>query len=346
MNPGAGLPAPVDLSIKQRGDSLAISGSLTTLNVFDFITGSANFAITRQAVDVDLDGDGSAATGEQLDNAGLLTIGLSQLDVSIGGSGGLSVTSGQLGVAILSAPVAAGDTRSWTAVTGRDIGVTLDVPGITATVVQGAVVVNRAAGAKNATAASEVNWVKSDLTTNGLVDLDPNGAYTGGSDPIDPGKNLSPVAPMPIVIRGRKLAVAGRLTGLNIFDLISGSADFALQTSVVDVDFDGQAGTTSDRLDDASLMTFGLSNLSLSVGLGAVGLSITGGSLGIATLTPAAPARRRSTADRGAPSPPRGSPSPSTSPASRGRSARAACASTAPPACWTRRRPTRRPATR
>ena len=255
------------------------------------------------------------------------------------------MTSGRLGIAILSAPVAAGDTRSWTAITGRDIAVALDVPGISATVVGGSVVVNQASGAKNGTAATEVNWVKADLTTNGLVDLDPNGGYAGGSDPIDPGKTLSPVAPMPITTRGRKLAVAGRLTGLNIFDLISGSADFALQTSVVDDDFDGSGTTTDDRLDDASLMTFGLSNLSLSVGLGAVGLSITGGSLGIATLTPKAPAS--GTDERSwTPSPPRGSRSPSTSPGSRGRSAPAACGSTARPACSTRPRRTRSRVTR
>ena len=155
--------------------------------------------------------------------------------------------------------------------------------------VGGTVAVNQASGDKNGTPAGEVNWVMADLTTNGLIDLDPAAGYIGGSAPIDPGKTLSPVATMPIALRGRKLAVAGQLTGLNIFDLITGSADFAVQSSVVDVDFDG-TGSGTDRLLNASLTTFGLSNLSLSVGLGGVGLSITGGSLGIATITPAAPA--------------------------------------------------------
>ena len=117
--------------------------------------------MTRRVVDVDLDGDGNAATGEQLNDAGLLTIALDELDVTIGASGtGLSVTSGQLGVAILSAPVAAGDTRSWTAVTGKDIGVTLDVPGISASVVQGSVLLNQASGLKNAVAPVAVDWVE------------------------------------------------------------------------------------------------------------------------------------------------------------------------------------------
>ena len=176
VDPGATLPTPVNLSIKQQGDSLAISGTLSTLNVFDFITGSANFAITRQAVDVDLDGDGDATTGvaDQLDNAGLLTIALDQLQVSVGAAGtGVEVTSGTLGIAILSAPVAPGDTRSWTAITGKDIGLEIDLPGITADVEQGTVLFNRASGLKNGVAPVAVNWAKADGTTNGLIDLNP-----------------------------------------------------------------------------------------------------------------------------------------------------------------------------
>ena len=292
----------MDLSVTQRGDSLAISGSLDELEIFDFITGSANFAVTRRLVDVDLDGDGDAYTGIalQLDNAGLLTFALDQLVVSIpaGGGGGLSVTSGQLGIAILSAPLASGaDTRSWTAVTGKDIGIELAVDGISAVVTQGSVLLNQAAGDRSGTPASAVNWVKADLTTNGLVDFNADGGYTPGSAPVDPGATLSPPVLMPITSRGEKLAVAGRLISLDIFGILGGEADFALQSSVVDVDFDG-TGSGTDRLLNASLLTFGLTNLSLSVGLGGVGLSISGGSLGIATITPAR--RRRATRGRGA----------------------------------------------
>jgi hypothetical protein len=93
---------------------------------------------------------------------------------------------------------------------------------------------------------------------------------------------------MPISVRGPKIAVAGKLVNLNIFDLITGGADFALQTSVVDVDFDGNAATTTDRLNDAALLTFALTNLDLEVGFGGVGLAITSGSLGIASIKPPA----------------------------------------------------------
>ena len=215
----------------------------------------------------------------------LLTIALDQLNVSIGGGGtGLTVTSGTLGIAILNAPVAAGDTRSWTAITGKDIGITLNVPGIVATVTQGKVLVNRASGLKNGVAPTAVNWVKPDLTTNGLIDFNADAGYTPSAALVDPGKTLDPAVLMPITLRGQKLAIGGRLENLDIFQLITGNADFALETRLVDVDLDGNAATTNDRLDDASLLTFGLSNLDLDVGFGGVGLSITGGSIGIAVL--------------------------------------------------------------
>ena len=255
--------------------------------MFDFIAGSANFAVTRQAVDVDLDGDGDAATGvaDQLNNAGLMTIALDQLTVSIGGAGtGLTVTSGTLGIAILNAPVAAGDTRSWTAITGKDIGINLTFPGIEADIEDGTVLVNRASGLKNGVAPTAVNWVMSDLTTNGLIDFNADLGYTPSATLVDPGKTLIPAVPMPIKMRGQKLAIGGRLTGLDIFGILTGDADFALETKLVDVDFDGSAATTSDRLDDASLLTFGLSNLDLDIGFAGQGLHIGGGSLGIAIL--------------------------------------------------------------
>ena len=48
MDPGATLDPPVDLEITQNGNSLLLSGTLTGLNIFDFITGGASFAVTRQ----------------------------------------------------------------------------------------------------------------------------------------------------------------------------------------------------------------------------------------------------------------------------------------------------------
>src|SRR4029453_1354061 len=104
------------------------------LNVFDFITGSANFALTLQTVDVDLDGNGAANNGEQLDAAQLLTFALDQLNLTVGSAGtGLKVTSGTLGIALLSAPKPAQgagytDNRTWLAVSAKDLGITLSIP--------------------------------------------------------------------------------------------------------------------------------------------------------------------------------------------------------------------------
>ena len=137
------------MPVTLRGAQTTVAGTLTGLNLFDFITGGASFALSSRAVDVDLDGDGSGLTGEQLDNANLLTIALSSLTLSVGISGvGLTLTGGSIGVAVLGAPVPATgtDTRSWTAVSADSLAVALDLPGITATVSNVALRIGRASG--------------------------------------------------------------------------------------------------------------------------------------------------------------------------------------------------------
>ena len=57
-------------------DLLHIAGELTDINLFDLITGSAGFAITKRLVDVDINGGGLDAN-----DASLLTIGLDLTDV-------------------------------------------------------------------------------------------------------------------------------------------------------------------------------------------------------------------------------------------------------------------------
>ena len=60
--------------------------------------------------------------------------------------------------------------------------------------------------------------------------------------------------------------------------------------SLVDVDLDGSTGTTDDQLDDAVLLTVGLSNLDVRLGTATAGLHITGGTIGIAALRAPLPA--------------------------------------------------------
>ena len=116
-----------------------------------------------------------------------MTIALSDLTLSVGISGvGLKLTGGSVGVAILSAPAPATgtDNRSWTAVTANGVGVVLDLPGITATVSN----VSLKIGVTSGVGALPVNWVKQDLTTNGLVDLNADGGYTAGSGSSTPAR--------------------------------------------------------------------------------------------------------------------------------------------------------------
>ncbi|HET6548786.1 MAG TPA: calcium-binding protein, partial [Solirubrobacter sp.] len=290
VDPGAALPNPELLQITLRGEQTAVSGTISNLNIFDFVTGSANFALSFQTVDVDLDGNGSASSGEQLHGAGLLTLALDQVNLTIGAAGaGLAVTSGTLGVAILTAPASPTDTRSWLALSAKDLGITLSIPGISATVTDGTVLLNKASGAKNGTNnTTRLDWV-TDTDQNGLIDFTADGTYTPDLTTfVDPGTALSPQNAMPVTVRGDVTAVAGKLRNLDVFGIITGGADFAMVSKLVDVDFDGLDGTSTDRtqrLDNASLITFALTNLDLTVGVGGDGLKIgPGGTVGIATI--------------------------------------------------------------
>ena len=300
VDPGKALPTPVAMPVTLRGAQTAVAGELTNLNLFDLITGGANFALTSQSVDVDLDGDGNALTGEQLDNATLLTVALSDVTLFVGIDGvGLALTGGSIGIAVISAPAPATgtDTRSWTAVSADDVGVELDLPEITADVSEVSLRIGSASGLKNGIAATPVDWVMADGTTNGLVDLNPAGAYTAGSDPVDPGAGLIPPVEMPVTQRGDSLAISGTLEDLNMFDFIEGSAKFAITRQAVDVDLDGDGDAATGvalQLDNAGLLTIGLDELDVSIG-GDGGLSVTSGQLGIAILSAPVPAAARHT---------------------------------------------------
>ena len=107
--------------------------------MFDFIAGTANFAVTRRLVDVDLDGDGDAAparssTTRPADDRAERARRDDRRERDRAERDGRRARRGDPERA-----GGAGDTRSWTAVTGKDIGVTLDVPGISASVVEGSV---------------------------------------------------------------------------------------------------------------------------------------------------------------------------------------------------------------
>ena len=211
VDPGAALPTPTFLPVTLRGAQTAVAGTLQNLDIFGFVTGGANFAMQSRTVDVDLDGTGDTG-GEQLNDATLLTIALDELNLSIGAGGaGLAVTSGRLGIAILTAPKTATDNRSWLALSASNLGITLSIPGITATVTNGSVLLNRASGAKDTVAnTTELNWVTTEGgIQNGLIDFNSAGAYTANlSELVDPGAALSPPVAMPVTVRGEAKVAA------------------------------------------------------------------------------------------------------------------------------------------
>ena len=218
------------MPVTVRGEQMAVSGSLTNLNVFDIITGSANFALVTKQVDVDLDG---IAGGETLNDATLLTLGLSSLNLSVGAGGaGLAITGGKVGIATIKAPLpttaGATDTRSWTAITAKDLVISLTLPAglISASVSNVTLKINKAAGQYQAPTpqggtapapvlATALPWASTAATPVPLaVDLDPAGGWTapGATQFVDPGQALPTPDPMPIKLNGDQLAVAGSLT--------------------------------------------------------------------------------------------------------------------------------------
>jgi hypothetical protein len=62
VDPGAALPDPTAIPITFRGSQLAVAGSISNVDPVRLLTGGADFSVTSQLVDVDLDGDGHART--------------------------------------------------------------------------------------------------------------------------------------------------------------------------------------------------------------------------------------------------------------------------------------------
>ena len=249
-----------------------VSGELTALNIFDFITGSADFAISRQLVDV------RVSDSETLDDAGLLTIGLSDLQLWVGVSGvGLEVSDGNIGIAVLTEPVAT--PRTWTALSANSLDIELKLPGITAAVEDVAIEVARSAP----DGSDELDWTTA-------IDLDAADGF-GTAGTVDPGATLDPAVELEITQTRDRLVISGELTNLNVFNLITGSAHFAVTRQRVDVKV-----SPTQTLDNAGLLTIALSELNLDVGVDGVGLSISSGNIGIATINEAAPGTRTWTA--------------------------------------------------
>ena len=58
------------------------------------------------------------------------------------------------------------------------------------------------------------------------VDLDGSGGWTAPTALVDPGAALPNPTPIPITFRGSQLAVAGSISNVDLFGLLTGGADF------------------------------------------------------------------------------------------------------------------------
>ncbi len=262
VNPGANLPTPANLAITYTAGLLAIGGNLATLNIFNLITGSAAFAISVSTVNI-----GGTVN---LDGATVLTLALSNLQLTVGvGSFGLSITGGNVGIAAVSAPAPtapATDHRSWIAVDATGLSASIAFgTAVTASVASLSIQINNASGSSSVSgAASALNW------------------HDDFSPAINPGSGLPGSVDLTIAFTQSLEQVSGTLTSLNIFNLITGSASFSVGVTAINLNL----GDGTPDLSNATLVTVALSNLSLQIGVGGYGMTLTGGTLGLAAITP------------------------------------------------------------
>jgi hypothetical protein len=245
------------------------SGSLENVDILGLISGSASFSVSKEIVDVDLDGD-TGTTNDQYEDATLITFSLSSPMLYVGKSGfGLYITSGELGIASLKAS----DGSSWLAVLAQDVGGTLTLPSISASLDSLVVKINKGYGG-----ASALNWTQA-------LDINDNDTYGEDPDDLVDFDGDTGTTDDQVTYSDDYLEVSGSLTEIDIFGLITGGADFAVNKQFVDVDSDGdEDGGTGDQYDDATLITFALDSLNLKVGASGFGISVSDGTVGVAAI--------------------------------------------------------------
>src|SRR5205814_2853556 len=152
---------------------------------------------------------------------------------------------------------------SWIALDGRDFSATLVLPGVTGSVSNLDVTINRGSHA------GALNWT-------------------------------SALAAPPVTLTADKLETSGELTGIDAFGLLSGSAFFSISRKTVDAEVDGVAGfnpAAGHDLIGATLVTFALDltgpSRFLDVGGAGFGLDVDDGTALVAALAPAAAADTR-----------------------------------------------------
>ncbi|HMJ89761.1 MAG TPA: hypothetical protein VK530_08085, partial [Candidatus Acidoferrum sp.] len=275
------------IDFAQEGDLLEVGGELH-LELFEVVFVDAEFALQRQSVDVDVNGNGFFSTTEKdLDDATLLTFELtitnlfagvpgSDLDNPVDGGIGFAVEEGFIALAVIKANglKIPGDSRSFIAVKASISGATMTgLPGgldIVAPSLE--VTLNTASGTlPGAPAPIAIDWSTSiNLTAN----LTNNAAFPAAPD-------LVQVGDLEIDFNGAFTTIGGVLT-LDAFGVLSASAEFEMVRQTVDVNLPG--GTDID-LNDASLLTLELQITDLFIGIpDSVGFSVSSGRLALAMI--------------------------------------------------------------
>ena len=282
-----------------NGPLTHISGSLQSLVIGGFVRGNANFDLTKRLVNVQI------APGDVLANAFLFTLGLTNLDLTVGDLSGvhLGVHNGSLALAVVQAPAPAigTDDRTWltlrgsagtitfAGVPGLDFGMTLDNLSVSLNVASGT---NSSSG----TAAAPLDWTTA-------LDLDGNGhfhevGFNPANDELTVGGTL-------LNLTGSLVQAAGAAT-IHAFGFVDGTVNFVFKRETVNIDgnHDGLIDAFSPSsppargppdLANATLTTLGLSVLSdathagLTIGVpNGAHFTVTAGRLALAIVTPSA----------------------------------------------------------
>ncbi|MFM8573594.1 MAG: hypothetical protein ACKOAU_18505, partial [Pirellula sp.] len=231
------------------------------VQIEDFLVlgGDADFSRVTQSVSLD--------NGVQVSNARVLKLGLTSGNFFAGSNYGQPSEQGykasniNLGLAIIT-DVPGGKT--WVALTGTASGIsTIGFDKFSLSASDLSVSVNTSSGGR-------------------VVDFNAGGSQSGGtpmSIPAGPTINFDGDS-------GRLLQVSGTINSLNLYDLVFGTASLTLTSRLVDVSFNG----TTLSLDNASLLSFGLSDLDIYAGTSGTGVRITGGTIALGVIKPAKPA--------------------------------------------------------
>ena len=250
--------------------ALVISADVT-VNLFGFVVGSAGLTMSRTTVDVDANGNGvfSPSTDKDLEDATMLSIGLTITDVFVGIGAdlddtdtlvvpddaiGFRVSEGEIGFVSIKAnqTIIPGDTRSYSAISSTLGQAAFEgIPGIDISANNVKVEVNSATGVVpgTTTPAEAINWT----TSVGEGDAG-DGSFTAAAVEVE----FTSADPVAIELEGAFTGISGLLR-LDIAGAVQIYAGFEMVIQTVDVDIDGN-GTIDPNLDydDAQLLTIGL----------------------------------------------------------------------------------------